>query len=84
MTNKRDITIKPHSVSALLTEVTRAALHGGCPSAVLQRVVAGMGAFTDECTSPRDRAFVDHCRIDLDRLATQWRAEELAEYGGEH
>jgi hypothetical protein len=81
--SRRNVILEPHSTAALLQEVTRAACHMACPSAVLKRVVAGLRAFTGECTSQADRAFTIDRIAELETLAKQWAQAELAEYSTE-
>jgi hypothetical protein len=81
--SRRNVMLEPHSTAALLQEVTRAACHMACPSAVIYRVVAGLRAFTGECASQADRAFTIDRIAELETLAKQWAAAEIAEYSAE-
>lgn len=50
MSNKRTISLEPHSVGDLLQEVTRAHLHGSLPSSLVKRLKEGVDKFCTECT----------------------------------
>ena len=81
MSNKRDIRLPEVNRSELLTEVTRAYMHGAMPSTLFSRIIKGVEAFLEECDlNKQDRAFMGELHNDLCVRYNDWRAKEDATY----
>lgn len=80
MDNKRAVSMEPHSVGELLTEVSRAQLHQGMPSAMVKRLMDGVDKFLTECTNPDEKVLCAQLRQDLEVLHDTWRAKEDNHY----
>lgn len=80
MENKRAVSMEPHSVGELLTEVSRAHLHQGTPSALVKRLMTGVDKFLTECTNPDEKTLCTQLRQDLEVMYDTWRAKEDSHY----
>jgi hypothetical protein len=78
--SKNMISIEVHSVSALLEEVIRVALHQSNPSAMLKRVAAGIEAFEAEASMKDDRELAGVLRGQIAALAVEYREAEEGVY----
>jgi len=77
----RTVSIRPQDVGELLSEVFRAYLMAGTPSAALSRLIFGAAhARTQGVMSAEDAAFTEEFEQALHRMREQWRAKEIATY----
>lgn len=81
MSGGRTVRLPETNTGALLSEVTRAFMHGACPSAAIARLSAGMLAASQEMRG-EDNAFLIEVAALLDTLHTEVRALEDARYEG--
>jgi hypothetical protein len=72
----RRITLPETNVGELLEETVRAFLHGGNPSAMLTRIIAGMGYYEGECSDEGDRKHSDSVSQRLIDLRNKVSEEE--------
>lgn len=79
--NHRTISMEPHSVGDLLTEVARAHLHQGLPSALLTRLKAGVDKFLAETTEEGSKALATYLSGELELLILTWKKKEDSFYG---
>lgn len=88
--NKRAISMEPHNVGDLLTEVCRAHLHGGLPSTMIRRMKEGVDKYITEKelavsgAAAGDRADTELARYLSGELAVmydEWKKKEDSFYG---
>lgn len=91
-TDKKAITLQPYSVGDLLTEVTRAYLHGGNPSVMVRRVTEGVikfitekelavpGAEAGDRMDPTERLILSQLRYQLERVYDELKKLEEHHY----
>lgn len=78
--NKRAISMEPHSVGELLTEVSRAHLHGALPSALIKRLKEGVDKFRTECTDEGAKALATYLSGELEVMYDTWHKKETDFY----
>lgn len=74
------VTLQPHSVGELLTEVSRAHLHCGLPSATLQRLRDGVAQFILETTNPDERTLATQLVKELGEMIQEWQKKEIQHF----
>jgi hypothetical protein len=81
--NKRAITLEPHSVGDLLTEVARAHLHGGLPSTMIKRMKEGVDKYREEVkdSGSAEAALASYLSGELEIMYDTWRKKEDSFYG---
>lgn len=80
MNDKHTIRLQPHSVGELMTEATRAYLHGGNVSALLVRLRDGVRAFILETSDHTESRMAEYLVGELTILAQQWERKEEEYY----
>jgi len=74
--NVRQVKLPEVHTGELMTEVVRAFLHGGAPSAMVSRLIKGVDEFIAQSGVTEDINLMEGMRSDLIVLRAAWRKKE--------
>ena len=81
MSNSKDVRLPGVNKSELLSEVTRAYMHGTLPSALLYRIELGLTQFLQECNlNSEDHEFTVSFGDEIKKMHKEWRVKEDQAY----
>lgn len=66
--NKHQVEFTPLSTGQLLSEVTRAYMHGGVPSTLIRRIIEGLNWYCDETDDAEDKRMAVEAKKELLKL----------------